>query len=100
MKTIKGMASLVLALVLAAALASCGDNAVGSSAKDEGGAAGASPQGAAETAQDYSGGIPWIDSDLRENISADMPVDPKEDFHLHSSIEWLASSEIPEGHET
>lgn len=44
------------------------------------------------------GGSPWIDSDLKENISADMPTDPKVDFHLYVNKDWLLNSSIPDGH--
>ena len=43
-------------------------------------------------------GTPWIDSELKENIAADTPVDPKEDFHLYANKEWLLSNEIPDGY--
>ncbi len=43
-------------------------------------------------------GDPWIDSELKENITADTPVDPKEDFHLYANKEWLLSNEIPDGY--
>ena len=45
-----------------------------------------------------SKGIPWIDSELKENLSEDMPVDPKDDFHLYANKEWLLDSEIPSGY--
>ncbi|MCR5022712.1 MAG: M13 family metallopeptidase [Lachnospiraceae bacterium] len=45
----------------------------------------------------YSGGYPWIDSDLKENISEDMPVDPKDDFHLYVNKEWLLTTELRGG---
>ena len=43
-------------------------------------------------------GTPWIDSELKENITDDMPADPKEDFHLYANKEWLLSNEIPDGY--
>lgn len=46
------------------------------------------------------GGIPWIDSDLKENITADMELSPKEDFHLYVNHQWLLENEIPEGYTT
>ena len=45
-------------------------------------------------------GTPWIDSELKENISDDTPIDPKEDFHLYANKEWLMSNEIPDGYST
>ena len=43
-------------------------------------------------------GIPWINSELKENITDETPVDPKEDFHLYANKEWLMSNEIPDGY--
>ena len=42
-------------------------------------------------------GTPWIDSNLKENVSKDMKTDPKDDFHLYASKEWLLENEIPDG---
>ena len=46
------------------------------------------------------GGKPWIDSDLKENLSEDMPVDPRDDFHLYANEEWLLNNDIPIGYST
>lgn len=43
-------------------------------------------------------GWPWINSDLKENIHPDQPVDPKDDFHLYASMDWLSKAEIPQGY--
>lgn len=43
------------------------------------------------------GGSPWIDSDLKSNIKADMNLSPRDDFHLYVNHDWLSESEIPEG---
>ncbi len=47
-----------------------------------------------------TGGSPWIDSDLKENISKDMKTDPKDDFHLYINKDWLLSNNIPDGYPT
>ena len=47
-----------------------------------------------------AGGTPWIDSELKENITEDTLTDPKEDFHLYANKEWLLSNEIPDGYTT
>ena len=47
---------------------------------------------------EIGGGKPWIDSDIKENISADTPVDPKDDFHLYVNKEWILKNEIPDGY--
>lgn len=44
------------------------------------------------------GGKPWIDSDLKENVSEDTPTDPKDDFHLYANKEWILANEIPAGY--
>ncbi|MBQ6468587.1 MAG: M13 family metallopeptidase [Lachnospiraceae bacterium] len=45
-----------------------------------------------------TGGSPWIDSEIRENLSEDMPTDPKDDFHLYANKEWLLKNTIPDGY--
>lgn len=44
------------------------------------------------------GGSPWIDSNLKENITESMPVSVKDDFHLYVNHEWLLKNNIPEGY--
>ena len=44
------------------------------------------------------GGIPWIDSNIKENVTKDTPVDPKDDFHLYANKEWILASSIPDGY--
>ena len=46
-----------------------------------------------------TGGTPWIDSDLMENLSADMETSPRDDFHLYANKEWLLNNEIPDGYD-
>ena len=46
------------------------------------------------------GGRPWIDSDLKENLTEDMKTDPRDDFHLYANKDWLLESEIPDGHDS
>lgn len=45
-----------------------------------------------------TGGKPWIDSELKENITADTATSPKDDFHLYSNKDWILSNEIPDGY--
>ncbi len=45
-----------------------------------------------------TGGTPWIDSEIKENITADMPTDPKDDFNLYANKDWILSNEIPAGY--
>ena len=43
------------------------------------------------------GGKPWVNSDIKENVTADMPVDPRDDFHLYVNKEWILDHDIPAG---
>ncbi len=45
-----------------------------------------------------TGGTPWIDSDLKENITADTEINPKDDFHLYANKDWILENEIPDGY--
>jgi putative endopeptidase len=60
----------------------------------------ASEAAAEEGDQVTTGGIPWIDSEIKENITADMVTDPKDDFHLYANKEWILNNEIPDGYST
>lgn len=44
------------------------------------------------------GGSPWIDSDLKNNITEDMEISIKDDFHLAVNYDWLLNNEIPDGY--
>jgi putative endopeptidase len=46
---------------------------------------------------DVSGGSPWIDSNLKDNIKPGMETSPKDDFYLYANYEWLLKNDIPEG---
>lgn len=60
----------------------------------------ASTEEAGESEDEFKGGggIPWIDSEIKENVTADTPTDPKDDFHLYANKDWILSSEIPAGY--
>lgn len=45
-----------------------------------------------------NGGNPWINSDLKENITENMELSPKDDFHLYANYDWLCQAEIMEGY--
>lgn len=47
-----------------------------------------------------TGGRPWIDTELQENIKAGMALDPKQDFHLYVNYDWLKNAKIKEGYST
>ncbi len=78
--------------------------------EDASGEAGANGDGASggdaaaagqETPEDLTlrlkGGTPWIDSDFKENVTADTAVGPREDFHLYTNRDYLLEHSIPEG---
>ncbi|MBP5608665.1 MAG: M13 family metallopeptidase [Lachnospiraceae bacterium] len=44
------------------------------------------------------GGSPWINSDLKENISDAMALSLKDDFHLYNNYDWLKDAQFPEGY--
>ena len=44
------------------------------------------------------GGSPWIDSDLKENISDGMTLSLKDDFHLYQNYDWLKDAQFPDGY--
>ncbi len=47
---------------------------------------------------EVGGGKPWIDSEIKENVSEDTPTDPRDDFHLYANKDWLLANEIPAGY--
>ena len=53
-----------------------------------------------EDSASVSDGIPWIDSDLPENVTLSTRADPAEDFHLYAAKDYLASTYIPDGYDT
>ena len=75
-----------IALVLAAVMiwtAGCGTAATQKEAAEE---------------HNTAGGSPWIDSDLKANITKGMALSPKDDFHLYINHDWLLEADIPEGY--
>ena len=55
-----------------------------------------SPQ-APQPPTDVSGGKPWIDSSLKDNIKPGMETSPKDDLYLYVNYDWLLETDIPEG---
>ncbi|MBE5911338.1 M13-type metalloendopeptidase [Pseudobutyrivibrio sp.] len=49
-------------------------------------------------ASSYTDGNPWMDSDLKENITEGLETSPTDDFHLYCNYDWMLSAEIPEGY--
>ena len=56
-----------------------------------------SEEEAEEEAFETGGGSPWIDSDLKENITEGMAISEKDNFHLYVNYDWLLDAEIPAG---
>ena len=54
-------------------------------------------QKAPQPPTDVSGGKPWIDSNLKDNIKPGMETSPKDDFYLYVNYDWLLETDIPEG---
>ena len=51
-------------------------------------------------ARETDGGSPWLDTNLKNNITEGMETSPKDDFHLYVNYEWLLDNEIPDGYST
>lgn len=54
-------------------------------------------QAAGQGPIDTSGGSPWIDSNIKDNIKPDMKTSPKDDYYLYANYDWLLNTDIPEG---
>ena len=50
-----------------------------------------------EEAFETGGGSPWIDSDIKENITEGMAISEKDHFHLYVNYDWLLDAEIASG---
>ena len=44
-----------------------------------------------------TGGKPWIDSDIKENVVASKKPSPKDDFNLCVNYDWLSKNQIEPG---
>ena len=51
-----------------------------------------------DEAEVTTGGSPWIDSDIKENITDDIKTNPKDDLHLYANKNWILTNDIPSGH--
>ena len=96
------IAMLLGTLITTTTLAGCGATGsreanTGDSAQAE--AADAAASGSSEEdAGKGAGGTPWIDADIKENVTADMQVDPKDDLYLYANKDWILENEIPDGY--
>ena len=48
--------------------------------------------------ESLSTGIPWIDSDLPENVTVHSKKDPREDFHLYANRDLILDKKYREGY--
>ena len=53
-----------------------------------------------EPPADTKGGVPWLDSNIEGNVTADTTASPQDDFYLSVNHDWLASTKIPAGAKT
>ncbi len=53
---------------------------------------------AGDAGGEITGGEPWIDSDIKENVVNHDKPDLKDDFHMAVNYEWLKDAEIKEGY--
>ena len=53
-----------------------------------------------EEAESYviDDGVPWIDSNLKENAVNSAKPSVKDDFNLAVNYDWMCSTDIPEGY--
>ncbi|WP_026653938.1 M13-type metalloendopeptidase [Butyrivibrio proteoclasticus] len=102
---------IALALALSMVVAGCtpakpGDNNGGSDASTEASTSAdassdASSQDSADDQQaatDATGGMPWIDSDIQENILSVTNPSYKDDFNVAVNQEWAKTASIPDGY--
>ena len=91
--------SALMATVLGVSLCACSNGAqTGTAAAPTEEPTEAAVEGEVDmSALETSGGTPWIDSDLKENITEGMELSEKDDFHLYVNYEWLKNADIPEG---
>ena len=54
--------------------------------------------GIEEAAVETGGGIPWIASDLKENVTDGMELSPKDDFYLYVNHDWIMDNDMPAGY--
>jgi putative endopeptidase len=45
----------------------------------------------------YTGGKPWLNTCIKENVSEDMDTSPKDDFYFYVNRDWACNTEIKEG---
>ena len=55
------------------------------------------PETAPTSGNRGQGGTPWTDYDLKENISAEITLSPKDDLYYAVNKDWLVNAELPEG---
>ena len=100
MRNSKGrwMSILLILSLSAGLLSSCGSqNGESTAAGEQVTEEAAEATEAKEAGADYSTGTPWIDSNMDGVVTADMPVDLKDDFYLYINKDAILDMKIPEG---
>lgn len=49
-------------------------------------------------APDFGGGSPWLEGDIKANVTEATETSPKEDFNLYVNKDWILQSKILEGY--
>ena len=99
MRNSKGrwMSILLILSLSAGLLSSCGSqNGESTAAGEQVTEEAAEATEAKEAGADYSTGTPWIDSNMDGVVTADMPVDLKDDFYLYINKDAILDMKIPE----
>ncbi len=52
----------------------------------------------ADEAAKGKGGTPWVDSAIKENVTADTVTDPTDDFNIYANKDWFLENDIPDGY--
>ena len=106
----KRVVSMLLATCMTVATAGCGANNIPQNAAEDasvqtdvpsaedGEADAAAIEESAKDAGKGAGGTPWIDSNIKENVTADTVTDPADDFALYANKDWIMENSIPDGY--
>ena len=106
----KRVVSMLLATCMTVATAGCGANNIPQNAvedasvqtdvpsAEDGETDAAATEESAKDAGKGAGGTPWVDSDLKANVTADTVTDPADDFALYANKDWIMENSIPDGY--
>ena len=86
-------AALLAASLISACDTEAPESTASQTAPEETAEASAQPETKPAAAVRGQGGTPWTDYDLKENISADITLSPKDDLYYSVNKDWLVQSE-------